>query len=316
MTAVKDAGAGYLLLRKPSGITSFQALFQVKKAFSTPKVGHTGTLDKFASGLLLVLVGRAVKLSPWFSGCDKRYEGTVCFGAETDTLDGEGSVIAEAPPPSGEALEAALDQFRGDILQAPPAYSAVHLEGERAHRLARAGAAPEMPRRPVTIYSLELRSYEPPLAHIAVHCSKGTYIRSLARDIALAAGSRAYLSALSRTRIAAFSLEDAAALPDTASPASLAALREALKPPDAACFKSLGLFCFTAAEEAAREILRGKALDPLIREGKIRLPPEAENIPPEGLSAGVFREDGSLAAIIRGQEGPPRWTYGYVYARD
>ncbi|GHV81470.1 hypothetical protein AGMMS49991_00280 [Spirochaetia bacterium] len=201
--------SGLVLLDKKPGLTSFQALNQVKKAFSTPKVGHTGTLDKFASGLLLVLVGRAVKLAPWFNGCDKRYEGTIRFGAETDTLDPEGAVIAEEAPPGREALEAVLEQFRGDILQAPPAYSAVHIDGARAHELARSGVDVEMKKRPVSVYALELVSYQPPEAQIRVHCSKGTYIRSLARDIALAAGSRAHLTALKRTQIAGFHLADA-----------------------------------------------------------------------------------------------------------
>jgi tRNA pseudouridine55 synthase len=273
-------------------------------------VGHTGTLDKFASGLLLVLVGRAVKLAPWFSGSDKRYRGVVFLGAETDTLDREGQVVAEAAPPSGEALAAALDQFRGPILQAPPAYSAVHVEGERAYKLARAGKPADMVKRPVTIYSLELESYAPPLARISVHCSKGTYIRSLARDIALAAGSRGCLAALERTWIAGFSGEDAAAL-------SGGDLAGALKPPDAGAFRRLGLPTGIADERAAADILQGKALGPLIAGGHIRLSPEAEQ--GEELSAGIFRESGELAAVIsRAPSGPGEkrpWSYGYVYAR-
>jgi len=165
--------SGIVLLNKSPGITSFQALNEIKKAFSTGKVGHTGTLDKFASGLLLVLVGRAGKLAPWFSGCDKEYEGAIKFGVETDTLDPEGMVVAEASPPDRETLEKALAAFRGDILQAPPVYSAVHIDGERAHKLARSGAAVEMPKRPVSIYALDLLSYEPPLARIRVSVPRG-----------------------------------------------------------------------------------------------------------------------------------------------
>ena len=200
---------GLLLLNKEPGLTSFASLNVVKKAFSTKKVGHTGTLDKFASGLLLVLVGRAVKLNSQFVGLSKEYTGTVFFGAETDTLDPEGAVVAEGKIPSREEVEAALAGFRGHILQEPPAYSALHIGGRRAHELAREGKAPEMKKRPVTVFELELLSWTPPEAKIHVFCSSGTYIRSLARDIALAAGSRAHLSGLNRTRVGSFRLEDA-----------------------------------------------------------------------------------------------------------
>jgi tRNA pseudouridine55 synthase len=182
-------------------------------------VGHTGTLDKFASGLLVVLAGWALKLSPWFDRCDKRYEGLIRFGVETDTLDPEGEPIAEADPPSREALVQALTQFRGDIMQAPPAYSAIHLAGKRAYQLARSGVEVKMEKRPVSIYKLELRSYDPPDACVYVHCSKGVYIRSLARDIAITAGSRAHLAALERKRVAGFDIAQAVPMdsPDLAA---------------------------------------------------------------------------------------------------
>jgi tRNA pseudouridine55 synthase len=203
-----------LLLNKPPGRTSFQALGQVKKALGTKKVGHTGTLDKFASGLLIALAGKATKLVPRFEAFDKTYIGEITFGKETDTLDPEGSIIAEAPLPGLAALEASLAEFRGEILQKPPAYSALHINGKRAYELARSGEAPEMKARPVSIYSLELLSYQEEdgrvrSAVIRAEVSKGTYIRSLARDIALAAGSRGYLSALTRIKIGDYKLEDA-----------------------------------------------------------------------------------------------------------
>ena len=200
---------GLLLFNKEPGLTSFASLKVVKKAFSTGKVGHTGTLDKFASGLLLVLVGRAVKLASSFVGLPKEYTGTILFGTETDTLDPEGAVIARGELPSREQVEAVLAEFRGEFLQEPPAYSALHIGGRRAHELAREGKIPEMKKRPVKIFELELLSWTPPEAKIHVRCSAGTYIRSLARDIALAAGSRAHLSALNRSAVGTFRLEDA-----------------------------------------------------------------------------------------------------------
>ena len=155
-----------------------------------------------------MLCGRALKLSQWFSGCDKQYEAAIRFGIETDTLDPTGTVIAEAPVPERATVEKMLKQFTGQIMQAPPAYSAIHINGKRASDLARKGQAPEMVKRPVTIYEIELESWQPPVAYVKVHCSSGTYIRSLARDIALAAGSRAHLASLVRTRVAGFGLEE------------------------------------------------------------------------------------------------------------
>ena len=198
--------SGLILFNKPPGITSFDALRDNKRSLGTGKVGHTGTLDKFASGLLIVLVGKALRLSRWFTHCDKKYIGKISFGEETDTLDPEGKIIAKAAPPSREDIESVLPQFTGEIMQAPPAYSAIHIDGKRASDLSRGGKEIEMKKREVTIYKLELLSWEPPFAEIFVHCSSGTYIRSLARDIALAAGSRAHLIELKRTHVGGFEL--------------------------------------------------------------------------------------------------------------
>ena len=307
--------SGLLLLKKSPGYTSFQALGLVKRAFSPSKVGHTGTLDKFAQGLLVTLVGRAVKLAPWFSGCDKQYTGTIRFGIETDTLDGEGLSVAEAPPPSREALEAVLPRFRGDILQAPPVYSAVHVGGKRASSLARSGGIVDMQKRPVSVYALEILSYDPPLADIRVRCSKGTYIRSLARDIALAAGSRAYLAALNRTGVAGFCVSAAVDPLAAADPSGL--LSGALKPIDTAVFEALGLPWSMVDDGTARQMIRGRLLSALIDAGKLRVPP---GLPP---AVGIFRGPGDFVAVISRKTGMgaaeegdfPGWSYGYDYAR-
>jgi tRNA pseudouridine55 synthase len=291
--------SGLLLLDKKPGLTSFESLREVKKALGTSRVGHTGTLDKFASGLLLVLVGRALKLAPWFTRCDKEYEGTVRFGEETDTLDPEGAIIARGPVPSREALEEALGLFRGDILQAPPAYSAIHVEGRRASELARAGEAPEMKKRPVSVYSLELLSWEPPLAGIRVCCSSGTYIRSLARDLALAAGSRAHLTALRRKRVAGFSLEGI-------DPSS----GTALLPFDAGLIGRLGLPRFETGPEVLDKMVRGRPLEPML--AGLPLYPAGKQGPGGDFSAAVF-SGGIFAGIVEKQDG--KWRYGYVYAR-
>jgi tRNA pseudouridine55 synthase len=300
-------------LDKQAGQTSFESLSAVKKAFATGKVCHTGTLDKFACGLLIVLVGRAVKLASWFSACGKRYAGRIKFGEETDTLDPEGAVIARAEPCTREAFEAAIPAFTGDILQAPPLYSAVHVDGKRAHKLARQGAAVEMKKRPVTIYSLALTGWEPAdasrpvFAGIEVHCSSGTYIRSLVRDLALAAGTRARLEALTRTAAAGFSLADA--VPSNAPPEALTA---ALRAIDRALFAALDIPVIGIDGNAAQNFLHGKELDML-------LPPASascENLHGKTRRRGgaepyaVF-SPGGFSGMVEWQNG--RWNYGYVY---
>jgi tRNA pseudouridine55 synthase len=304
---------GLILFNKPSGLTSFDALRDIKRTLGTGKVGHTGTLDKFAKGLLLVLTGRALKLSQWFTHCDKQYEGTICFGTETDTLDPEGAVIANAPLPSREAVEQALSQFLGEIEQAPPAYSAIHIEGERASALARRGEAPEMRKRPVTIYRLELLSWEPPHAKIFVHCSSGTYIRSLARDIAFASGSRAHLTALIRTQVAGFKLQG------TGNREQLAGSREQLaisneqrlvRQIDKSVIECLGIPCFDVAPPDVSKIIQGKPLAQILKDVPV---PVRENSAGGNAAAALFSE-GEFIAMIEKQDN--KWNYGYVNARD
>jgi tRNA pseudouridine55 synthase len=307
--------SGLLLLQKNPGETSFEALNPVKKVFSTSRVGHTGTLDKFARGLLLVLVGRAVKLARWFSSCDKHYEGTIRFGIETDTLDPEGLPVAEAPVPSLQALEAVLPQFTGTILQAPPLYSAVHIGGKRASALARAGENPEMKQRPVDIYALDLLSYDPPHARIHVHCSSGVYIRSLARDLALSVQSRAHLAGLTRTRVAGFPLSAASRAGD--SPDSITGLRKALSPIDKECFEALGMPVLSIDDGGVQKMIHGKNLDQVVDERAVRYPAsrlsKTFGSGETELTAGVFSlMGGDFIGIIEKKAG--KWTYGCVYA--
>jgi tRNA pseudouridine55 synthase len=201
--------AGILLYAKPAGLTSFASLYRVKKALGTRKIGHTGTLDSFAEGLLVLLVGRYTKLVQHITGMDKQYRAVIRFGSETDTLDPTGTVTAQADMPAEAAFRAALPQFTGTIPQTPPAYSAIHINGKRASDLARSGKEVEMEAREVTIHSIDVLDFSGDTATIDVHCSKGTYIRSLARDIARACGSRAHLAALTRTAVGPFTLAEA-----------------------------------------------------------------------------------------------------------
>ncbi len=291
---------GYLLLRKRPGISSFDALNLVKRSLDTGRVGHSGTLDKFAQGLLVVLVGRSTRLVPWFTGCDKVYEGMIAFGAETDTLDPEGATVAEAPPPSESALRSALSAFRGSIMQAPPLYSSVHVNGLRAHQIARSGATVEMALRPVTIYDLELLSYNGTDAEIRVRCSKGTYIRSLARDIALACGSRAHLKELLRTDVAGFSFDEAVDPYESEDPDQ--AVRDALKPIDERAFTAIGVPVIHMSADSALGMVHGKPLDP----SRFTAFTEAASI-------ALFLDDGRFLAVVERADGKLR--YGFVSLR-
>jgi len=246
-------GLGFAVVDKPEGVTSYKLIASLgRRLGDRVKCGHAGTLDSFASGVLVCLFGRYTRLSDYFMGAGKGYEASVRFGEETDTLDPEGSVVATAPVPSLEALEAALPAFRGDILQAPPAYSAVHVDGERAYERALRGEDVKPALRPVTIRSLELLSYEGGVARLRVSCTKGTYIRSLARDLALACGSRGRLSALRRTFSGPFTAE-AAVRADAFGPDSLRFLSE----PDA---RGLNLGVVRLAGEEAHAFSNGLPL--------------------------------------------------------
>ena len=291
------------MLDKKPGLTSFEALGEIKRALGSGKAGHTGTLDKFASGLLLVLAGDALKLTRWFTHCDKQYNGRIRFGIETDTLDPEGRETAQAAQPARSEVEKALSQFTGEIMQEPPVFSAIHVNGRRAHELARSGKEVEMKKRPVVIHKLELLDWQPPFADIFVHCSSGTYIRSLARDIALAAGSRAHLCALTRTKIAGFSLDDA--FKGSFSENCLETA-DFLRPIDKTVIETLSLPLFEVQKSEAEKIIHGKPLEPIL-EGRDACLPEGNT------SAAVFCGE-KLAAIVEKADG--RWKYGCVMTRS
>ncbi len=206
---------GVLVLRKPPGPTSHDMVALVRRLTGVKRVGHGGTLDPFASGVLPVFLGLATRLVEYHMADDKAYRATVCFGFTSATDDRDGELVpGEGPAPTREAVEAALAEFRGVIEQRPPAYSALKVGGRRAYELARTGAAPELAPRTVTIGRLELVEWddsdpERPTAILDVECGAGTYIRSLARDLGRRLGCGAYLGALVRTRSGPFGLDGA-----------------------------------------------------------------------------------------------------------
>jgi tRNA pseudouridine55 synthase len=206
---------GILVINKAVGPTSHDVVGLIRRLAATKRVGHGGTLDPFAGGVLPIFLGKATRLVEYHLGDRKRYRATVCFGASSTTDDLEGALTpSTGPVPSRADVEAAMDGFRGPIEQRPPAFSAIKVAGRRAYALARAGQAVELPRRAVTIHALDLVSWDDatagePVVVIDVECSAGTYVRSLARDLGEAAGSAAYLGALTRTASGPFTLDQA-----------------------------------------------------------------------------------------------------------
>lgn len=203
---------GILNLDKPAGISSARAVDRVKRFLPRgTKIGHAGTLDPFATGVLLLLIGKATKQCERLMDAPKQYEATVKFGATTPTDDPESPEILShgivAPP--GSAVERALAGFVGEILQRPPIYSALKIAGRRAYDVARRGQAVELEPRTVRVYSAELLGYEWPLARLRVDCGRGTYIRAIARDLGAALGVGGYLTELRRTKIGDFDVSHA-----------------------------------------------------------------------------------------------------------
>lgn len=219
VSPVADASfaAGVFLVDKPVGPTSFRVVQQVRRALQIKKVGHTGTLDPFASGLLIICVGRqATRIIPRLMGGDKLYEATLQLGVETDTLDCQGKVLTVRPVPALDlsSVEACLAGFRGELMQVPPAFSALKHEGKPLYQYARQGITIEKAARPVFISELSCTTLGEQTMGIRVRCSKGTYVRSLAADIGQALGCGAHLLALRRWENGPFSVT--AALPGMA----------------------------------------------------------------------------------------------------
>ncbi len=295
---------GILVVAKPAGPTSHDVVALLRRLTGVKRVGHGGTLDPFAQGVLPVFLGRATRMVEYHLADAKRYRATVVLGAasSTDDLDGE-LRPGGAPAPGREELVAALAGFRGPIEQVPPDHSAVHVAGRRAYEVARDGRKPELAPRRVTIHALELVEWddslpERPLAVLDVHCSAGTYVRALARDLGAQLGCGAYLGALTRTASGPFSLEGARDLDQVRSAAAEGRLAELLLPPD------VGLDAIPSVELPAADmaaLLRGQ----VVRMGRLtRRPvvPTGAAQPSEALSEDA---PGDLPAVVGAREGVP-----------
>ena len=206
-------------MNKPKGWTSHDVVAKVRGLAAQQRVGHAGTLDPMAEGVLPVLLGRATRLADFIQQGQKTYTATAHLGASKDTDDAEGTVIREQPIPllTQALVESALERFRGEILQTPPQYSALKVAGRRAYAVARGGGEVELAPRSVTVYDLRLLEWSPSYLSFEVTCSRGTYIRALARDIAVELGTLGHLTALVRTRVGPFGIEDALTLEDLAT---------------------------------------------------------------------------------------------------
>lgn len=285
--------SGILVVDKPIGPTSHDVVALVRRLAGTRRIGHGGTLDPFARGVLPLFIGAATRIAEYHAGDPKRYRATVVFGARSSTDDMEGELTpGDATAPDQARLEAALPAFRGEIRQRPPAYSAIKVAGRRAYRAARAGTPLELPERDVTITSLELVGWdagdpERPAAELEIACSAGTYVRALARDLGDAVGSGAYLAALTRSASGPFTLEDALELDDVRRLAADDELASALLPMDH------GLERFARVGLAADEV---KAIE---RGQVIRVAGRL----PEGGEVRLVDPKGRLVAIARVADG-------------
>ncbi|MGH8456021.1 MAG: tRNA pseudouridine(55) synthase TruB [Stenotrophobium sp.] len=290
--------SGILLLDKPAGFTSNQALQRVRGLYQAEKAGHTGSLDPLATGLLPVCLGQATKLCGYLLDSDKRYLATAKLGVKTRTADADGEVVSHSDPASvtQAMLEAVLPQFTGAIRQIPPMYSALKQQGRRLYELAREGLEVERAPRDVVIHALELIAFDDGQFQIDVRCSKGTYVRTLAEDIAAAIGQCAHLTALRRLEVTPFRA------PRLVLPEQLeAAAGQGFEALDALLIPSAAAFAdwpsVTVDEERAHYLLRGQAV-------------RVAGAPREGLLA-VLDSVGSLLCIAQmnedGMVAPKRW---------
>jgi len=213
---VKNAISGVLVVDKPVGMTSHDVVQAVRNGTNLRRAGHTGTLDPRASGVLVILVGPAVRLSEYVSASDKRYQAIIRMGGKTDTFDADGKFTQDQDEQpidvTEQQFEEVLKTFIGEIEQTPPPYSAVKVQGRKAYEMARKGEDVKLEPRKITVHHLEVLEWAPPEAVIDVHCSSGTYVRSLANDLGEKLGCGAYLVGLRRTKSGRFSLRDAVPL--------------------------------------------------------------------------------------------------------
>ncbi len=290
---------GILNVDKPKGMTSHDVVARVRRLAGQRQVGHAGTLDPMATGVLVVLLGKATRLSEYLMRSTKTYRAVVRLGVETDTYDAEGEIVSEKPVPEldARALEEVLGRFVGEIEQVPPAFSALKRDGVPMYRLARAGKEVRPKPRKVTIEALELESWEPPLLTLRVVCSSGTYVRSLAHDLGQAIGCGAHLAGLTRLASGAFTLAEAHPLDEIEAAAGAGDLVRLILPMD------FGIRWMPAVTFAGRDrwrILHGQ-------------PAQAAGGTPAPI-ARAYDADGNFLALVSFDHATGTWRPRKVFA--
>ena len=289
---------GFLNIDKPPGLVSFAVVQRIRRATGVRRVGHAGTLDPMATGVLPIAVGAATKLIDELVGTHKRYRGVITLGVETDTYDADGEVVARADASSlsWRDVEAVLEPIRGEVLQRPPSYSAIKRDGEPAYRAARRGTPHELEPRLVTVYSLALVDFTNPRLTIEVECGKGFYVRSLAHDIGATLGVGGHLSAPRRTAVGPSTVEDAVPLDRAVQRLEQGDVETLLHAPDAVL---AGWPAVIVGPRSLAALQHGLDLRPepraLRRAGR------------EGERARCYGPDGRLAALLEGSAIPGAW---------
>ena len=289
------ANSGLVIVDKPGGMTSHDVVARIRRLAGTRRVGHAGTLDPMATGVLVVGVEKATRLLGYLTLTEKQYDATIRLGQSTSTDDAEGEITggASAKDVSAETLAQAVEDLTGEILQVPPAVSAIKVDGQRAYRLTRAGAAPELKPRPVTVYQFTVTAIRPAgdLLDVdaTVRCSSGTYIRALARDLGAALGTGGHLTRLRRTRVGGYGLEGARTLEQLAERFEVMPLAQAA----AAAFPRRDL----SADEARR----------LAHGGRLPAATAAEAaVATQEHPTAAYAPDGTLIALLAEQDGQAR----------
>lgn len=292
--------AGILNFNKPRGRTSFSVIGLVRRGSGVRRVGHAGTLDPMAEGVLLVCIGAAVRITEYLMDLPKVYRGTVHLGIETDTYDAEGEVVATHDVNvSEDALREALAAFSGEIEQRPPAHSAIKVGGRPAYERARKGEEIELALRKVTVYRLDVLRFEPPVVEIEVECSRGTYVRSLAHDLGRSLGCGAHLSALTRTRVGPFRVEDALDEAALASAFAGGTWPDPLQPIDSGLVQ---LPALTVPIEDEKDLRHGQPARIDDEQALRGAGPLAD-----ALQVRAYAEDGSLIGILRYEAATELW---------
>jgi tRNA pseudouridine55 synthase len=285
---------GILNLNKPSGPTSHDVVAKIRRITGQRRVGHAGTLDPIATGVLILCLGRATRMSEYLMDSKKIYRAQVRLGIATNTYDAEGKVVSEAPVTVVRGdIEAALERFRGQILQVPPMYSALKRDGEPLYRLARRGVTVDRPPRPVEIHRLDIIAWEPPELTLELTCSRGTYVRSLAHDLGQELGCGAHLAGLLRVASGTFHVKDAVTVDDVTAER----LPELTLPPDAALRDRPALHLDAKATRA-------------IRSG---LPIPATSHTEEETLARAYGPDGTFLAVVAYEESGDVWAPRKVF---